>query len=101
MPCTEVERIHLSRDGVRFSSQQEGLKMNETTSDQDWQVSRLLRLREAARVLNVSERTIRRLVSSGDLTAIHVTERGFRFSPADLHDFIQRHRVCGDSVASS
>jgi excisionase family DNA binding protein len=48
-------------------------------------------VREAAALLNVSERTVRRLIASGDLAAIRIG-RVLRVSAFDLNDFLAESR---------
>lgn len=57
----------------------------------------LLTKGEAARLLGVSERTVQRRVSSGQLRAVHVDRRP-RFRPADLDAYLDR---CGGPPVDS
>lgn len=58
---------------------------------------KLLTLREVADALQVSERTIRRLVSRGDLTGFKVGDRGqVRVRNEDLEAYLERQRVQAD-----
>ena len=52
---------------------------------------RLLTPKEAADFLSVSPRTIKRLVSEGDLTAVRV-RKSMRFRLQDLEIYIERSR---------
>lgn len=52
---------------------------------------RMLTIEEAARLVSLSERTLRRRIKAGDLTA-HLFGRCWRISRADLLDFVRRHR---------
>ena len=60
--------------------------------------SRLLRVREAAQILNVSQRTIWRLLDDGELTRIRVG-KSVRVEAADLHKFIASQRTASADVA--
>jgi excisionase family DNA binding protein len=53
--------------------------------------NRYMTVREAAALLNVSERTVRRLIASGDLAAIRIG-RVLRVSAFDLNDFLAESR---------
>lgn len=55
------------------------------------ELQRLLDLEAAAEVLNVSPRSVQRLVRDEKLKAVHVG-RSLRFHPDDLLAFIQRNR---------
>jgi excisionase family DNA binding protein len=46
---------------------------------------------EAAKILNVSEKTVRRLIKAGDLRAIRIGGL-LRIDQADLEDLIRDHR---------
>jgi excisionase family DNA binding protein len=55
---------------------------------------KLLTLREVADSLQVSERTIRRLVNRGDLVGFKVGDRGqVRVKSEDLEAYLERQRV--------
>lgn len=55
---------------------------------------KLFTLREVAEALQVSEKTIRRLVSRGDLVGFKVGDRGqLRVKSEDLEAYLERHRV--------
>lgn len=55
---------------------------------------KLLTLREVADALQVSERTIRRLVNRGDLVGFKVGDRGqVRVKSEDLEAYLERQRV--------
>lgn len=51
---------------------------------------RLLNKREAREALNVSQPTLNRLISRGDLEVVRLSERAIRISEDALHDLIQR-----------
>ena len=51
----------------------------------------LLSIHEVAEFLNTSEKTIYRLIDNGELRAIRIGGM-WRIDPADLQDFIRRHR---------
>ena len=53
--------------------------------------ARLLSVREAAAVLGISERTIRSLVSRGELPCVRIGRRVL-FDPQDLETFIHKQR---------
>lgn len=55
---------------------------------------RLMSITEAADFVSVSDRTIRRWISTGELTA-HRFGRQWRISRSDLLAFIHRHRDAG------
>jgi excisionase family DNA binding protein len=46
---------------------------------------------QTAQILNVSVKTIRRLITKGDLRSIKIGGRR-RIDPVDLQDFIRDHR---------
>lgn len=46
---------------------------------------------QAAKILSVNERTIRRWLRSGELTGAETTA-GWRLTPADLEAWLNRHR---------
>lgn len=52
---------------------------------------RLLSVKDLREVLGLSERTIFRLIKSGDLQGFRVG-REWRFEESDIQDFIQRQR---------
>lgn len=55
---------------------------------------KLLTLREVAGALQVSERTIRRLINQGDLAGFKVGDRGqVRVKSEDLEAYLERQRV--------
>jgi excisionase family DNA binding protein len=60
-------------------------------------MEKLLRVREAAQILNVSQRTIWRLLDDGELTRIRV--KSVRVESAELETFIARQRVRGADEA--
>ena len=68
--------------------------MTETT-----QADRLLRIDEAAEVLQVSDSTMRRLVRDGDLRVVRIG-RALRVRPEDLDDFIRDHLSNGTEEGS-
>ena len=55
----------------------------------------LLNPKEAARILDISTRTLNRLVKRGDIAFVRVGG-SLRFKPADLADFINQNRVRGN-----
>jgi excisionase family DNA binding protein len=55
-------------------------------------MKRLLRLDEAASLLDISPRTIYRLVSSGDLPALKV-RGGIRIDTQDLNTYIEKQKT--------
>ena len=58
---------------------------------------KLLTIREVADALQVSERTIRRLVNRGDLVGFKVGDRGqVRVKSEDLEAYLERQRVHAD-----
>jgi excisionase family DNA binding protein len=52
---------------------------------------RLYSVTETAEILNVSERTVRRMIENGRLRHVPVG-RLIRIAPVDLYDFIRDHR---------
>ncbi len=55
---------------------------------------RLLTVQEVAEVIRVSERTVRRLIKRGDLTAYRVGERGqLRVKEPELERYVDSQRV--------
>lgn len=63
---------------------------------------KLLTLREVADALQVSEKTVRRLVNRGDLAGFKVGDRGqVRIMQEDLDAYLQTQRVrAGKATAS-
>ena len=55
------------------------------------QLEPLLTVAETAKILNSSERTVRRTIAKGELRAIKINGL-VRIAPADLEDFIRDHR---------
>lgn len=51
----------------------------------------LLRFEEVATLLGISTRSVRRLVDSGALAAVHVSARVRRVRPSDLREFQHKH----------
>ena len=63
---------------------------------------KLLTLREIAESLQVSERTIRRLVNRGDLAGFKVGGRGqVRGKSEDLEAYLERQRVHADGQTAT
>jgi excisionase family DNA binding protein len=63
---------------------------------------KLLTLREVADALQVSERTIRRLVNRGDLVGFKVGDRGqVRVKSEDLEAYLERQRVHANGQADT
>lgn len=50
-----------------------------------------LTIRQIARMVNVDEKTVRRWIKSGQLSAIELGGR-YRVKPADLQAFLEKHR---------
>lgn len=50
-------------------------------------------IRECADALRVSERTVRRAISSGRLNAVRITSRAVRVRAADLEEFVRRNAM--------
>ncbi len=48
----------------------------------------LLTVRQAAKVLNLSERTLFTLTKSGKIPVVKIGDRGIRYDPADLRAWI-------------
>lgn len=61
-------------------------------SDTDIEPS-LLRPKDAARILDVSERFLRRLSARGEISCVRIGERALRYCREDLQDFIERRRA--------
>jgi excisionase family DNA binding protein len=57
--------------------------------------SLLLTCREAARALRVSERTLWSLTKRGDVCAVRIGQRGVRYDPRDLQQWIDRQKASG------
>ena len=54
----------------------------------------LLTIQEIGDTLKVSEKTVRRLITSGHLIAYKVGDRGqLRIKQSDLEEYIEAHRV--------
>lgn len=62
---------------------------------------RLLRVGEVARLLNVSRRTVYRLIRRGDLPSILVVSRLVRVRAADLEKYLRLHRLRALRLRSS
>ena len=63
---------------------------------------KLLTLREIADALQVSERTIRRIVNRGDLVGFKVGDRGqVRVKSEDLEAYLERQRVHAEDQATT
>jgi excisionase family DNA binding protein len=58
-------------------------------------LQQLLTVADAARILNVSERTVRRLIASGSLCAVWIG-RSVRLRPRDIERLIAEEGVCND-----
>jgi excisionase family DNA binding protein len=54
-------------------------------------LEQLLRKREVAELLGVSDRTVNRLAERGELEVVRIG-RGARFRPADVRSLIERSR---------
>ena len=52
----------------------------------------LLTVQEVAKHLKVDEKTVRRWITKGDLTAINLG-KGYRIYKSDLDDFIEKRRT--------
>jgi excisionase family DNA binding protein len=53
----------------------------------------LLSLRQAARELHISERTVRGAVRSGELPAFQLAKRTLRVDRADLQQWVREKRI--------
>lgn len=62
----------------------------------DTTTPRLLRPKEAAEMLAISERTLWGLTASGQIGSIRVGKRSVRYDVADVQAFITRQRTGGD-----
>ncbi len=63
---------------------------------------RLLTLREVADALQVSEKTVRRLVGRGDLVGFKVGDRGqVRVKEEDLEAYLEAQRIQADGQAAT
>lgn len=63
---------------------------------------RLLTIREVADALQVSEKTVRRLVNRGDLSGFKVGDRGqVRVKQEDLEAYLETQRVRTDGQADA
>jgi excisionase family DNA binding protein len=47
---------------------------------------------QAARFLQVNERTVRGYISSGELPVMTIGKRGYRIAKSDLLDFIEKRK---------
>lgn len=67
-------------------------------------IQRLIGTREAARILGQSERTVTRLVRTGDLTPAHIAPGGahgaFLFDAIDVERLAAQRRAAENKVAS-
>ena len=69
--------------------------MNEPKGTRDSEEG-LIRSRDAARLLGMSEWSLRKMAHSGELAYIQPTPRSpMRFDPVDLRDWIERHKIRG------
>ncbi len=50
----------------------------------------LLTARQAAKLLNISERTLYARTQDGSITVVRIGDRGIRYDPADLRAWIER-----------
>jgi excisionase family DNA binding protein len=50
----------------------------------------LLTARQAAKLLNISERTLYARTADGSITVVRIGNRGIRYDPADLRRWIER-----------
>jgi excisionase family DNA binding protein len=50
----------------------------------------LLTARQAAKLLNISERTLYARTADGSITVVRIGNRGIRYDPADLVAWIER-----------
>jgi excisionase family DNA binding protein len=50
----------------------------------------LLTARQAARLLNISERTLYARTADGSIAVVRIGNRGIRYDPADLRRWIER-----------
>lgn len=50
----------------------------------------LLRAQQAARLLNISERTLYARTADGSIAVVRIGNRGIRYDPADLRAWIAR-----------
>ncbi len=50
----------------------------------------LLTARQAARLLNISERTLYARTADGSISVVRIGNRGIRYDPADLRAWIER-----------
>lgn len=53
----------------------------------------LLNYQETAELLGVSVKTVRRLVDSGKIVSIRLSERIVRFEPSEIAAFAERNRI--------
>ena len=60
---------------------------------------RLLTVKEAAAILNISERQLRRLIAEGTL-AVHHLGRAIRIAPAELRRYLAQTRSSGGTGVS-
>ena len=67
--------------------------MSETAQETaEIETARLLRPREAARILAISPRKLWSLTASGELTAVRIG-RAVRYDPADLRKWIEAQKA--------
>jgi excisionase family DNA binding protein len=59
----------------------------------------LLTYKQAARFLQVSEATLRRMVESGELATIRIGERSVRFRPSDLRGYVESRVAASAGMA--
>lgn len=73
--------------------------MNASEIDRSLAVNRLLRPSEVAQSLLLSERMLRKLAASGEISSVRVSERCLRFRREDVEEFVMRRRDLSDSGA--
>ena len=55
-------------------------------------------IREAARLLNISERTLYARTADGSIAVVRIGNRGIRYDPADLRRWIERAKNSEESA---
>ena len=58
----------------------------------------LLTARQAAKLLNISERTLYARTADGSIAVVRIGNRGIRYDPADLRRWIERAKTSEKSA---
>ena len=92
-PGRDSGRDYEDRVGATDAERTPAKRRGSTARDEGLQ--RLLTVADAATILNVSERTVRRLIASGSIRAVWIG-RSVRVRPRDIERLIAGGGVCND-----